>query len=386
MIKIFISFSWWIESTKNNKLLLQELEGIEMKHDLHELIRELSEIYDPDSKNTYVTIYKNKESSLKFFAKRQKVCKMVLTGDERKNFTKTLDKISDYIRKNPHFQGGIFASSQHCFLKTVSIPIKIKDSLIVDSSPYIRPLARIVDEWESFTLLLLNSNYSKIYSINLGKIKDEKSLSSDIMNKHKKGGWSQARFQRLRKGAINAFFSEVEDALKKIADKQIVLAGPGQAKMQFKEGLTKDISQRIVATIDVSIDDEKELLKESMNIISELEREKSQDAITQLKEEILKDGLAAYGIEDTLKAAKNGKVELLIVEKDLKIKGFICEKCQILKVGSIKKCPNCKGNVSEVDVIEEILEFSQRTDALIEFTEGEEISNLGHIGALLRYK
>jgi len=39
-----------------------------------------------------------------------------------------------------------------------------------------------------------------------------------------------------------------------------------------------------------------------------------------------------------------------------------------------------------VDVIEEIIEFAERTDADIEFTDDEEISNLGHIGAILRFK
>jgi peptide subunit release factor 1 (eRF1) len=41
---------------------------------------------------------------------------------------------------------------------------------------------------------------------------------------------------------------------------------------------------------------------------------------------------------------------------------------------------------SEVDVVEEILEFAERTDAQIEFTGDEEISNLGHVGAILRYR
>ena len=71
------------------------------------------------------------------------------------------------------------------------------------------PLARIIDEWESFTLVLVSSNSAKIYSISLGEIKDLKQLSKDIMNKHKKGGCSQARFNRLRRGAIHVFLRDV---------------------------------------------------------------------------------------------------------------------------------------------------------------------------------
>ncbi|MCK4415770.1 MAG: hypothetical protein KAU84_01325 [Thermoplasmatales archaeon] len=355
-------------------------------NDLSELIRELSEMYDADSRDTYITLYLNKDKNVKFLEKRERTCKSLLSGEEQKKFTNTMEELKEFLNKNAGDTLAIFASRIHNFFKTVSLPTKVNNSLIVDSSPYIRPLARIQDEWESFTLILLNSHYAKIFSVSLGNVDREKNLSSNIMNKHRKGGMSQARFQRLRKGAIHAFFSEVEVALEKIADKQIVLAGPGQAKLQFQDMLSKHLAERIVEVIDIDIDDEQQLLKESARLISKREEQKSHDAVQQLKSEILKDGLAAYGLDDTLQAVKNGQVELLIVEKDYKLKGCLCEHCQIVRAGHVKDCPMCGRPTSEVDVIEEIIEFAERTDADIEFTDDEEISNLGHVGAILRFK
>jgi peptide chain release factor subunit 1 len=355
-------------------------------NDISELIRDLSEIYDTNSQNTYVTLYIKKGANEKFLERREKVCKSLLSGEELKNFINTIKEIKEFLNRNSSNNFAIFASNKHNYFKYIYLPIEVNNSLIVDSSPYIRPLARIQDEWESFTLVLVNSKYTKIFSISLGKVEKETNLSADIINKHKKGGWSQARFQRLRKGAINSFLKEVAEALEKIADRQIVLAGPGQIKLQFRDMLSKNLKGKIIKVIDISIKDEKELLKESIDSVSELEEQKSKGAVQQLKEEILKDGLAAYGFDDTLSAVKNGQVELLIIEKDYKIKGCICEYCQLLKVGSVKNCPNCNRSISEVDVIEEILEFAKRTSAGIEFSDDEEISNLGHIGAILRYK
>jgi peptide chain release factor subunit 1 len=357
-----------------------------MKNKLNELIRELAEIYDEESQDTYVTLYVSRDANLKFLERRERACKSLLQGDVQKNFTDTMEKIKEFLNKNKGSNLAVFASRKHDFFRSIHLPVKVDNSLIVDSSPYIRPLARVLDEWESFTLLLLNSNYAKIFSISLGRVRDERSLSADIINKHKKGGWSQARFQRLRKGAIHAFFGEVAEALEKMVDDQIVLAGPGQPKIQFKDMLPPNVKERIVEIIDIDIDDEKELLKESIRLISEREEMKSRDAVRQLKEEILRDGLAVYGLNDTLDAVKNGQAELLIIEKNLKIKGFICEKCQIVRPGFVKKCPFCGNHVSEVDVLEEILEFAERTGAEVEFTSHEEISELGHVGAILRYR
>jgi len=357
-----------------------------MGNDIQKIIKELADIYDENSQDTYISVYSNKNIDDAFLEKRTNVCMSLLGGEEKDNFIKTLEQINEFLKTNRDNIVAIFASSKYNFFKYIPLSIEINNSFIVDSSPYIRPLARILDEWKSFTLVLLNSNQAKIFSVSLGQAQQQKKLSSDIINKHKKGGWSQARFQRIRKGAIHDFFSEVKDHLEKIADEQIVLAGPGTAKIQFKNILSKNISNRIIDTIDIDIDNEQQLLKESIKVISELEGAQSHEAVKRLKEEILRDGLGVYGLDDTLNAVKNGQVDLLIIQKDYKIKGCICEHCQILKSGPIKDCPICGGPVSEADVIEEIIEFAERTDAKIEFTDDEEISKLGHIGGILRYK
>jgi peptide chain release factor subunit 1 len=357
-----------------------------MTENLNKIIRELSDVYDSGSNDTYVSLYLNKKSDRKFLDRRIKACRSILKGDLLKNFNETIDIIEENIKKINSDNISIFASKKHDFLSYVTLPIKVKNLLIVDSSPYIRPLARINDEWESFTLVLVSSNYAKIFSISLGRIKDTKKLSADIMNKHKKGGCSQARFNRLRKGAISAFLSEVVESLQKISDELIIIAGPGTAKNQFVDMLPKAIKERVVDILDINIDDENKLLKESIYLISEREQRKSKEAVQQLKEEILKDGLAVYGLEETLNAVKNGQVELIIIEKDYKPRGWICENCQVVDESKKDTCPYCGKKTSEVDVLEEILEFAKRTDADIEFTDDEEIANLGHIGGILRFK
>jgi len=371
-----------------NMVLIHQIIKVnnKMNIDLRKEIRELSEIYDENSQDTYISVYLNKISDSSFLEKRENICRSLLEGKEQENLIKTIEEIYKFLQTNKDNNIAIFASHNHSFFKYIPLSIQINNSLIVDSSPYIRPLARILDEWNSFSLVLLNTNQAKIFSVSLGQAKQQKNLSSDIMKKHKKGGWSQARFNRLRRGAIHDFYLEVKDYLEKIADEQIVIAGPGTAKIQFRDILPKNLQNRILDTIDIDIDDEQKLLKESIHLVSEHEKMESREAVEHLKKEILKDGLAVYGFDDTLTAAKNGQVDLLIIEKDYKLKGCLCEHCQILKAGPIKDCPVCGGPITEADIIEEILEFAERTNAKIEFTDDEEISKLGHIGAILRFK
>lgn len=59
------------------------------------------------------------------------------------------------------------------------------------------------------------------------------SSSIDLMNKHK-GGWSQMRFNRLRKGAIKSFLTQVAEDVANLDNLQdmrgLVLAGPGRRR------------------------------------------------------------------------------------------------------------------------------------------------------------
>jgi peptide chain release factor subunit 1 len=206
------------------------------------------------------------------------------------------------------------------------------------------------------------------------------------MKKHKKGGWSQARFQRLRQGSIHSFFQEVLGEVEKIALSSIVLAGPGLAKHDFKRLLSPALQNRVVGLLDSDIHDEHTLFRESQELIEEKERGVHDEILDNVKREVLTDGLAVYGIDETQQALENGQVEVLLVEKNYRYRGWICERCQILKRGGAKLCYNCGNKTSRVDVIEELVEIAQRMGARVDFIQGEDMKNYGHIAALLRYR
>lgn len=354
--------------------------------DLQPLIRELSEYYDKESKNTFVSVYFNKQDDPKFLEKRESTCSSLLSKEEADFFEQTMDNINEVLKKEQGKTIAVFASSKHDLLRSVVLPVSLHNSLVVDSSPYIRPLARVQDEYEDYTLVVLDSHQARIYEISMGHVEHEKRLSEDIMNKHKKGGWSQQRFARIRKGAIQDFYKEVVDYIEKHDVQQIVIAGPGTAKHYFTEKLPKHLQEKIIATFDVDIDDEEQLLSSSISQMKDHEQQEADALVQRIKAEVLTDGLGVYGLEETLAAAQQGKIEVLVIEKDYKLKGCVCEHCQLIKSGPIKDCPICGGPTSEADVIEEIIEFAERTGAMIEFTKHDELHNLGHIAALLRFK
>jgi peptide chain release factor subunit 1 len=362
-------------------------------------IRELSEVYDRENRDSFISLYLdiNRPDS-KFVERRKNTCESVLKGNKElsENFEKSIQMAEEHLNENDIEKGqqslAIFASNINNFFKVYKLGMPVENLLIVDTSPYIRPLARLVDEYEPFGLVLLDSHKVKIYIVYSGIVGYQKKESIDIINKHKKGGMSQARFQRLRKGAIDHFLKDILDDVEKLFLKEqvarIIIAGPGNAKTMFNNILPPNIKSKIIDVIDMDFDEaEGRLISKAKKIALQDEKETSEKNMNILMDEILKSGLAVHGFKDTMDAAVNGQVELLFISKGYQMKGWICEKCQIVDSGVKDKCPYCGSITSEVDVIEEIIEFAQRTSTTIEFVEDDlRLEKLGGVGGLLRFK
>jgi peptide chain release factor subunit 1 len=350
-----------------------------------ESLPKLIEVYDRDNLNTFVSLYFDGRDE-RFIKQREKVIASILKGDELQNFVRTMETIREYLKKNRRGSHAIFASDKHHFFEALSFAVDLKNSLSVDVSPYIHQIAELADEWQAYTLVLLNSNHAKIFSFSCGELNVEKNLSADIMNKHKKGGMSQARFQRLRKGSIHAFLVEVVEALGKIATENIILAGPGEAKKEFYGLLPVQLQKGVISEVDIAIDDACGLVDETKEIMKEKETEEHHRLLDLIQTEILKGGLAVYGLSETLAAVRNGQVEALLVEPDVKRRGWVCERCQLMGEGAVSKCPSCGKATAEVDIIEEIVKLAERTGAIVEFSSDEDLQKIGPVAGLLRFK
>ena len=367
--------------------MITDIKGIDVKL--------LSRVYDRGSRDSFVSLYISFDRNyMDFIRKRVNACKLVLKNDKvlLENLEKSMEDVYRFLKDREIGQKGavVFASSLNGFFKGYRVYPGVENLFVVDTSPYIRPVVELLDDYETFGLVVLDNHRARIYVVSADRVERGKKISEDVLNKHRKGGWSQARFQRIRKGEIKHFLKEVSQYVSKIFSEdnieKIVVAGPGGAKNWLMDYLPEDTRRKVVDLLDVDFDDVDAVSDAEGVVAREDEMEKIQE-VARLKGEILRGGLAVYGLNDVIDAVRNGKMELLLVNRGLKVKGWICEKCQVIKPGFMVKCPYCGSRTSEVDVVEEIIEFAERTDARVEFLDDNEIlKELGGVGGLLRFK
>jgi len=246
-------------------------------------------------------------------------------------------------------------------------------------------------------------------------------LTSGISGKHRAGGQSARRFERLREAEVNDFFHRVSRHAVKIFMEEnkiskLIVSGPGPTKEDFLKGdyLHYQLKDKVAAVIDTSYSGEEGIRETVMKSEETLEGLRLVEEIklvqTFLRETSRVDGLATYGLEPVEDSLNQGNAETIIVIEDLNLvrlkvkckscgngvieylsrEEYVKRKQEILSV-ACSKCQKTDYDIEEEDYIDYIAEKADLIGAKVEVisskTEsGAMLKNFGGIGVLLRYR
>lgn len=355
-----------------------------------------------DARDVHLSVYiptanhEDEQLNMAFVASRVKAIRQALEGSVREEFEATFHQVEDLLFHGPvPGERGrvVFASASSSFFVAYRLGVEPARKLVLDNSPFILPLMEMRDDYEDYGIILMDSDEARLYFVRSKALELVQSSSIDLMNRHKKGGMSQKRFNRGRRGSIDAFVSQIVEDLEKRDDldkmRGLVIAGPGKEKKLLVDALPKHLAGMVIGMLDVSIEiPHHNLLARGEEIATAHEREGETQAIEELRKAIYKDEMAAIGVNEVRDALLQGRVETLLVLKDLSIPGWICEGCKGIHMGAAPNgtCPDCDGPVSGADIVNELAELVERTDARIEIVSASPfLESIGGLGATLRY-
>lgn len=347
-----------------------------------------------DNGDAFLSIYftTNIRDDKPFIDSRLKAIEKALPRDLKDVFLKTKELIEP-IMTEPPAKGEkgrmIFASAPQDFLDAYRTGIELDPLVVWDRSPFLLPIARLKGDYEDYALLLLDSQEARLFLVSSGAMEEIDKSRIDLMNKHKKGGWSQMRYNRLRKGAIKSFFSQLIDDLQDHEDllkaRGLVVAGPGEAKNQFIEMLPFALKSKVMGSTDLQMETPAgDLLKLGEEISRNDVKADSRALAERLKEAVLRGEPVAYGLGEIRKSLVDGRVNFLLISEGFALPQMICMSCHhVHKEG--ETCPTCGGEMAALR-LEELYEMAERTGAEVALVEDDEfMESVGHVGALLRY-
>jgi peptide chain release factor subunit 1 len=249
------------------------------------------------------------------------------------------------------------------------------------------------------------------------------SITSGVAGKHRQGGQSARRFERLRENELNEYYHRVADHAKKVFIDQynvkgMIVGGPGPTKENFlkEEYLDYRLQKTVISIIDSSYSGDegvREMIEKAQKdgILQEYRVMEEKQLVKKFMGEVHSGrGLGIYGVHDVVKALEGGMVDLVIVTDDITYVRleFRCKACKNVQAKIVertqalaakqeyltKPCPSCHVTdieAVEKDIVDYLNEFATMTGCRLEVIsgkteEGSQVASLGKIGAILRYK
>jgi len=285
-----------------------------------------------------------------------------------------------------------------------------------DSKFYTEPLHEMMTEKDVYGLVVIDRSEATVGLLRGKRIEVLKNMQSLVPSKHRMGGQSARRFERLIEIAAHEWYEKVanvmEDAfLSRPETKGILIGGPGYTKEYFatQDFIHHELKKKILEPfLDTGYTDEyglRELVEKARTVLSDLDLMREKTLVQKLLDEIRKEegGLAAYGEDQVRHALELGAVDTLLVSEGIR-KLRLKLKCAngdwegertVADEAAIPKCPQDGGGLTVVekrDIIEEFSTLAGQSGTKVELIskESEEgglfLRAFGGMAAILRYR
>ncbi len=285
-----------------------------------------------------------------------------------------------------------------------------------DSKFFTEPLHEMMTEKELYGLVVIDRAEATVGLLRGKRIEVLKNMQSQVPSKHRMGGQSARRFERLIEIAAHEWYEKVANVMtdafvSRPEIKGIIIGGPGYTKEYFatQDYIHHELKKKILEPyLDTGYTDEyglRELVEKARSILSDLDLMREKTLVQKLLDEIRKEegGLAAYGEDQVRHALELGAVDTLLVSEGLR-KLRLRLRCAngdwegertVADEATLPRCPQDEGALTVVekrDIVEEFSTLASQSGTKVELIskESEEgelfLRAFGGIAAILRYR
>jgi peptide chain release factor subunit 1 len=262
--------------------------------------------------------------------------KASLTHGQREGLKADIDRIRQWFDDGFDRHGGVrgvavFAASLDNFWSTLPLPSSVPDAVKIANELYLAPLMPHVGR-DGALVAAVGRERGEVFRLRGGTLVGIADESTDVPGRHDQGGWSQARYERHIENIVDQHLREVADTLdacvRRLRGVPILLVGAEEIRSEFEEMLSKEARDSLAGWASAEAHaDGAQLLEAVRPVLDEWWRKREEAVLERWREEAGKNGRAAAGWEQTLEAASDGRVELLLVQDGVDRPAYECPKC-----------------------------------------------------------
>jgi len=314
-----------------------------------------------------------------------------------------IDVIMRYFDHEHNWSGNsvvVFSCQPMNWFKSFSFAIPVYNRVRIGNRPHVKPLVDLLDSYGGYGVVLIDKQSARLFNFHMGELREETDILGETIRRTKRGGGSQALGRRGGTAGQTDYVDEVADRnMRDVADmasqffrereiRRIIIGGSEDNVAQFRSLLPKTWQSLVVGTFPISMTaSHNDILEKAIKVGQAAEIQQEIQLVKKVVTSASKGKAGVLGLDDTLHAIKEKRVQLLLIREGYREPGKRCQSCGYLTSSSMDTCPYCDGKLEEVaDTIEVAVRNVIRSAGDVEIIRrDQDITGFNQIGALLRY-
>lgn len=315
-------------------------------------------------------------------------------SDEVVAIEKYLDHNYDWSRPGL----AMFANHDGTFFRAYPTAVSFRNRLRLGSKPYVKPLAHLLDHYAHFGVILVDRVGARFFEYHLGELQASHGFMGEDIQKIKKGGGSSTVGMR---GGGGGSRHEEEMAQRNLRDaaqaaatffehrpiRRLFLAGTSETLAHFRELLPKKLQSCLAGSFNIGMNaGEHEVRQQALDLLRTANHEREIKLVEKMIGLSAAGGAAVTGLDDTLQAVSDKRVQTLIISDGFRAPGYAHAESDFV-VANLARSPLGEQELAEVeDVVDAAVALTMTHGGHVEIVaENEDLIAAGGIGAILRY-
>ena len=314
-----------------------------------------------------------------------------------------VDAVERYLDHEYDWSGksiAIFTCTPEDFFRAYSFEVPIRDRVRVNNRPHVKPLADLLDSYGGYGVALVDKQGARLFYFHLGELREQEGTMGEAVRRTKRGGGSQFLGRRGGTAGQTNYVAEVADRnMKDSAEfaarffaennvRRVLIGGTEDNTSVFRTHLPKSWQSLVIGTFPMSMNaSEPDVLERALEIGKKAERRREAQLVEAAITGAAKERGGVVGLDDTLNAVHESRVQTLLVREGFRAPGYRCMGCGYITAEEIETCPYCGNEFEEIpDAVELAVRRVMQDGGEVEILhEVEKPEEFGNIGALLRY-
>ena len=286
----------------------------------------------------------------------------------------------------------VFSSVEAGVLKVVPLPGHVEPMAVVDTVPWLEPLAAMVTS-ENWGVAVVSRSAARLFRGGPRALVEFATIDDELHRRHAQGGWSQARFQRGIEEQVAEHVRRTAELLRRAHQRHrfdhLVIVASGELAPVMEANLHRDLRDRLAGLVALDLEHApaQDIVRAVAPVVDRADKDRERALIVRLEEALGIGGPAAAGLDEVLSTLEQDRVQTLLVAHGASLHAQLCPLCGQLSANGERRCRLDGAPLGSVDAIEHALELAAHQSAQVAVMRHEvaALRNRGSIAALLRW-